>query len=507
MNITMQLIWDRLLEREGVRKYGFLRSVPLHRPELLSDNMETMSGHIYVAEASAIPDDKIFDRNALVVCAGNKESGLGFHGRYPFFVVPGSLAEVFNRIAAIYDWYDRWDRKLQQILNEDANPSSLLQVSLPVIGNTLYLNDNKLNFIGKILKADNAPTMTDVKYDPSNSVKGVLLLPYAESIRERIQKHGYDINPRLFMENGVPMYGIDLFFGKMRIGSLSMAASKRPFKDGDPELLCHLARCLETALSKKNDVLETQAISHRDLLIKLLNDVNVSEESIRRIIQSSGENTERFRCILIRTINGSGQLQSDYLCRLIESTFHGLIAVEYNGNIVVLFDSVSVVLPEQEFFSRMRDLLAPLRLNAGISRSFQNLSDFKEFYRQSAAALDTVDMPEPGSITFFEKSILQYMIKNACGEFSPVTLYPSGLLKLKEYCRTSDVDYMQVLRIWLDSGCNVSEAARRLYLHRSTFIKRMDRIREILSLDLEDPEDLLWLRLSMHLIEYREKLS
>ena len=94
MDITMQLIWDPLSERDGVQKYGIIRPIPLCRPELLEENGSTEDGHIYVADASAISPDRDFNRNALIVCAEEEDRAYA-KVRFPLFVVPGSLPEVF----------------------------------------------------------------------------------------------------------------------------------------------------------------------------------------------------------------------------------------------------------------------------------------------------------------------------------------------------------------------------------------------------------------------------
>lgn len=498
MDITMQLMWDLLSERDGVRKYGIMRSIPLRRPELLVEDGPTEEGHIYVAEASAIPSNMDFNRNALMVCAARDDFAFT-KVRFPLFVVPGSLAEVFNLVAEIYDRYDQWDRSLQQILNADARPLSLLQASLPILGNTLYLNDNKMNFIGKIIGMDRFHLQKGDGNDQSDSVEGVLLLPHADSIKERIVKHGYDINPRLFNEFGVPMYGIDLFFGKSRVGSLCLEASMRPFRGGDPELLSHLARCVEAALSKRNSIIETQASSLREILLKLLDGGSVSEESIRSALLSSGDDSSSFRCIVVRAIDDALHVQADYLCRLIESSFGGCLAVEYRDGVVVLFDTASMVLTEKLSFNSLGEFLAPLRLCAGISKSFQDLAELEERYQEAVAALETAPSRNPGDLCFFEDNVLRYMIQHSCGAFSPSVLFPSGLLRLQEFCMNREVDYLHVLRVWLECGCNASEASRRLYLHRSTLMKRLDRIREILDNDLSDPDYLLLLQLCIRL--------
>lgn len=57
--------------------------------------------------------------------------------------------------------------------------------------------------------------------------------------------------------------------------------------------------------------------------------------------------------------------------------------------------------------------------------------------------------------------------------------------------------YLNTLEIFLTSGTNVSAASRRLNLHRNTFIHRIERIKELTGLFLNDPEELAGLLLSL----------
>ena len=51
----------------------------------------------------------------------------------------------------------------------------------------------------------------------------------------------------------------------------------------------------------------------------------------------------------------------------------------------------------------------------------------------------------------------------------------------------------------------MSQAANRLYIHRSTFINRMERIQELTRLNLDDYDTRLYLELSFRLLQEPEE--
>ncbi len=52
---------------------------------------------------------------------------------------------------------------------------------------------------------------------------------------------------------------------------------------------------------------------------------------------------------------------------------------------------------------------------------------------------------------------------------------------------------------------NAVKAAKALFIHRSTFLYRMAHIREMVHIDLEDPDQLLYLLLTCKLLEKEEQ--
>ena len=65
------------------------------------------------------------------------------------------------------------------------------------------------------------------------------------------------------------------------------------------------------------------------------------------------------------------------------------------------------------------------------------------------------------------------------------------LLFLQEHDDSSGSDYMRTLRCYLDNHCNVVQTARELFIHRSTLLYRLEKIKEILESDLSSPDEIL----------------
>ena len=78
----------------------------------------------------------------------------------------------------------------------------------------------------------------------------------------------------------------------------------------------------------------------------------------------------------------------------------------------------------------------------------------------------------------------------------------SAVLKLESYDRKNGTELLGTLHAYLSCHKNLSEAAAFLYVHRNTLTKRLERINDLIHVDLDDAETVFHLMFSYRLIEY-----
>ena len=145
----------------------------------------------------------------------------------------------------------------------------------------------------------------------------------------------------------------------------------------------------------------------------------------------------------------------------------------------------------------MQSLLEDMDFRAGVSRPFNDLFHATTYFRQAMHALDLGPSVTPGCrYSLFDDLVLDYMLANCCGEYDIKQIAPPELSALY-HCGPTGPEYVATLREFLDSGCHTTQTAQSMYLHRSTLIKRLDRIREFV--DLESPEHRLYLQICLRL--------
>lgn len=73
---------------------------------------------------------------------------------------------------------------------------------------------------------------------------------------------------------------------------------------------------------------------------------------------------------------------------------------------------------------------------------------------------------------------------------------------LLNYDRTNNTGYVETLRVYLANSCNVTQTAKRLFIHRHTLLKRLNKIREIGDVNLDDHYARLYLSINLLFHDY-----
>jgi sugar diacid utilization regulator len=101
----------------------------------------------------------------------------------------------------------------------------------------------------------------------------------------------------------------------------------------------------------------------------------------------------------------------------------------------------------------------------------------------------------------FDDYALSCWLKYGVLGFSPEQICSKILLGLIAYDRKNNTEYYKTLRTFYNNKFSYTHAAGNLYIHRTTLIKRIERIVELTGLDLDDSDVNLYLELSFRYLD------
>lgn len=119
-------------------------------------------------------------------------------------------------------------------------------------------------------------------------------------------------------------------------------------------------------------------------------------------------------------------------------------------------------------------------------------SDLKHYYESYQQAMQTLNvMVSQGSksgFAFFDQ-LGSYVLLHDLKESKTSSIFINEHLgKLIQYSKGKNVDLFHTLRVYLEQNGSIKNTADNLYIHRSTLLYRLEKIKELLDIDLEDSE-------------------
>lgn len=80
-----------------------------------------------------------------------------------------------------------------------------------------------------------------------------------------------------------------------------------------------------------------------------------------------------------------------------------------------------------------------------------------------------------------------------------IDFYEQILTNLSDPADTEKQALLQTLFLFLENHCQISETAKKLFVHRNTVIYRLEKCEELIGKSLKDPEATISLRLAFRI--------
>ena len=109
---------------------------------------------------------------------------------------------------------------------------------------------------------------------------------------------------------------------------------------------------------------------------------------------------------------------------------------------------------------------------------------------------------EARPLYFFHDYALSYLLDACCAEMPVEAVMGQGLKNLRAYDQAKGSEHVRTLELYLQNECNVTRTAHNLHIHRSSLLKRLDKIKAMLDDDLEDSNHRLYYRLCLALMKH-----
>ena len=244
------------------------------------------------------------------------------------------------------------------------------------------------------------------------------------------------------------------------------------------------------------------------IFVRILSDRTADYMQVSRELSELGwSGNHEYMCLILQiTYLNQQNLSTKAICRYVKKKVPDSVSFLYQDEIVVFFNLTKSGMNQEEIASKLIYFIRDTYLKAGYSRVMEGHMNLRRQYVQAKTALDVGSRKKPYLwIHYFSQVALTYILEQATRRLPGTMICHEGLLELKKHDKENQTQYMETLRVYLEQHLSATQAARELFIHRSTFLYRLDRIKEILQLELDDPEEIFYLELSFRLLEQEQE--
>ena len=141
----------------------------------------------------------------------------------------------------------------------------------------------------------------------------------------------------------------------------------------------------------------------------------------------------------------------------------------------------------QRLISGISDLESDLKLNIGVSEQGEGFLGIPMCYKQAVSALAVAKSSE-SHLTLY-RNMGVYKLLFGVENRAVLRDYVDGVLgALEEYDKLNNTDYVQTLKIYIESGSSVQLTAEKLGIHRNTVNYKIKMIREIMNIEMNNEQ-------------------
>lgn len=485
MKLTYDILRTELAEKFSCKVAGVNANCGLIKSALLFEpGMALTPECCYVSEAPP-PKELTGEKKVLfILCAAVPvETLTETMESYLAFSLPQSISVVMNALVEIFSRFNQWENGLLESLRESAPLENLLQLSLPIFDNPIFLIDSRFYVIASV-RPDATPDFVRPmqKVDELWIIHGKDDLIRARDIDEKPYfRHLPKDYPRLF---------INLSDGEYLLGNLSIQASHRELQASDGYLLTHLAGVVRTALLRSAITVDER----RSQLEKMLSDVIAGSavepvEFTRRLAEFGVLPGEHFRCLSLKIPKPS---EREYVRNFLQhlGTQIPAMYIPTSGDIAAM--GMSMTRAEKQgvdVISILEEKLKSYGYKVGLSDTFENLLFLPQYFTQSSYALQKNEAADDGKyVAIFDDYCMDYILDNCPGNLKPSMLWKEGFKRLLDHDINGRADYINTLRVYLDHNLNAQRAAAALHISRNSLLSQLDRINALIGEDLRDPK-------------------
>jgi PucR family transcriptional regulator, purine catabolism regulatory protein len=254
---------------------------------------------------------------------------------------------------------------------------------------------------------------------------------------------------------------------------------------------------------KLKQIEEARNRQRKDFFDDLIEGKILSINALRNLAQNNGINPDKAHLVVAIQVEGlktdKGNEIIDGINRSCHNNPYSLQAILRHDNVLVFIELFNQHEKFQlndtirSYIKEMSQTIEPI-IKSNYSIGVSNICyDFVTIRKSIMLALDVIRITQASSksnpIGYFNDLISYHLIDSEINKEPMLTFFDETLGVLHAYDLEHDNDLFRTLEVYFECNCNITQSAKQLYIHRNTFVYRLDKIKEILNTNLLNAEE------------------
>ena len=441
------------------------------RPLLFERGERKFGARIIVCDAAELNHLKnVTQTEPLFLCIGQPEARA--FDAFDLCVLPEheQKSAILNFVQRLFDRLDDWTQSLRQAAETGVEVEELLTRASDMLQNPIALLDERGHIVAQSERVD---------MDLIASLSGKIAGRDDRIDSGSVQKLG-------------DMSAPSALFARYSTGetryTLLCAAADRPLYASDEIVFESLSGYLKLMLSQRNIRLGADRAQRENevvvrLLQELLSQDQPEQATLEQLTQLGWSNADEYAVLALEPEDGDLRAaRADIICDELERALEGSCAFTASSVIVAVVRSS--LLNEQELIEQLRGIAKTQKLNIGVCEALDGFAMFPQRLLLAKRALNRA--ANYGGVSAFFDGIEEEIVSGSLAGISAELTCLRSVRAIARFDLQHKTCYLETMEQYVKHHFNAVKTAGALFIHRSTFLYRLERIKTQFGLDLDD---------------------
>jgi hypothetical protein len=404
---------------------------------------------------------------------------------------------ALNLALECLEFYGAWERKLLSFLSKKRPLKDMLDAASEMLPYPMAILDEKTRALalGKLTETESS----DYRYLVKNGefgIKGLQKFSEQADVSFILSSRTARFIKNITDEDRTERIRVNIWINQRIVGYILVFDPGGGFRRGDlsrvNNLCGYIQKCMEIP---SNEYLTKPNLDN--FFIKMISGEDFDMVELTRTLGNFGWNRDdKYSIARVESkVANKNNLIFVKLCEKIQYRFQGCYPFVYDNGITLLMNLTDLP-PGEDPALKLTKLVDPDTIIIGISYPFDNVTFTARYYRQACTAVYYGRYLRRSSPVYAANVALEEISQLAKNNEEISVFIHSDVRKLIAYDKKHNSDLSRSLFYYLYFGCNNTDAANYLGIHRNTLKYRLTKIQELLSLDMGDKNERLLLLIS-----------